>query len=149
MNRSWSHAMKKRGLEPSYTLKAKSSGVLWMNKKFWSWSSVIFAMAPQPWFWRAVCLSLIKNMWLFRPTMLTGRATIDQELKIRTVEENLILLPEKKTIVSACTTNVRLYVCLFISRNHLLQQCPILDFLLGIVMENAFFTCLFLESIKY
>jgi len=77
------------------------------------------------------------------------RATIDQESKIRTAEENVILLPKKKTIVSVCTTNVRTYVCLFISRNHLLQQRLILDLLLGIVTENAFFTCLFLESSKY
>jgi len=78
-----------------------------------------------------------------------GRAAIDLESKIRTTEENLILLPKQKTIVSVCTTNVRSYLCLFISRNHLLQQRLILDFLLGIVTENAFFACLFLESIKY
>jgi len=78
-----------------------------------------------------------------------GRATIDLESKIRTAEENLILLPKKKTIVSVCTTNVTSYVCLFISKNHLLQQRLILDFLHGIVKENAFFACLFLESIKY
>jgi len=35
-------------------------------------------------------------------------ATIDLEPK--TAEENLILLPEEKTIVSVCTTNVRLHV---------------------------------------
>jgi len=29
-----------------------------------------------------------------------------------------------------------------------LQQCLILDYLLGIVTENAFYACLFLESIK-
>jgi len=77
----------------------------------------------------------------------TDGATIDLEPKIRTAE-NLILLSKKKIIVSACTTNIP-YVCLYISRNHLLQQCPILDFLLGIFTKNAFFTCLFLESIKY
>ena len=65
----------------------------------------------------------------------------DLEPKIRTADENLF--------VSVCTTNVRSYVCLYISRNHLLQQCLILNLLLEIVMENAFFTCLFLESIKY
>jgi len=53
-------------------------------------------------------------------------------------EKNLILLPKKKAIVSVCATNVRSYVCLFVSRNHLLQQCLILDFLLGIVTEKTF-----------
>jgi len=60
---------------------------------------------------------------------VTIRATIDLEPKIRTAEESFILLPKKITIVSVCTTNVRSYVSLFISRNHLLQQCRILDFL--------------------
>ena len=55
-----------------------------------------------------------------------GRATIDPEPKIRTTEEKLILLPKKKTIVSVYTTNVRSYVCLFISRNHLFQPGPAL-----------------------
>jgi len=75
------------------------------------------------------------------------RTTIDLEPKIRTAEENLILLPENKTIVSVCTTTVRSYVCLLISRNHLLQHCLILDSLLVIVMENVFFSCLSLESV--
>jgi len=70
------------------------------------------------------------------------RATIDLGPKIWTAEENLILLPKNKTIVSVCTTNVRSYV------NHLLQQCLILDFLLGIVTKNVFFACVFLESMK-
>jgi len=35
------------------------------------------------------------------------RATIGLEPKIRTAEQNVILLPKKKTIVSVCTTNVR------------------------------------------
>jgi len=52
--------------------------------------------------------------------------------------ENVILLPKKKAIGSFCTTNVRSFICLFISRNHLLQQSLILDFLLGIVTENVF-----------
>jgi len=47
------------------------------------------------------------------------RATIDLEPKIRTAEENLNLLPKKNTIVSICTINIRSYVCLIISRNHL------------------------------
>jgi len=47
---------------------------------------------------------------------------MDLETKIRTADENLIFLPEKKTIVSVCTTDVRSYVCLFISRKHLLQN---------------------------
>ena len=34
------------------------------------------------------------------------RATIDRESKIRTAEQNLILLPKMKTIVCVCTTNV-------------------------------------------
>jgi len=34
--------------------------------------------------------------------------------------ENLILFPENRTIISVCTTNVRSYVCLLFSRNHLL-----------------------------
>jgi len=52
-------------------------------------------------------------------------------------EKNLVLLPKKKTIVSVCTTNIRSYVCLFISRNQLLLQCLILDFLV-IVKKNVF-----------
>jgi len=64
-------------------------------------------------------------------------------------EENLILLPKKKIIVSVFTANAGSYVCQIISRNHLLQQCHILNFLLGIVTENIFFACLYLESIKY
>ena len=74
-------------------------------------------------------------------------ATTDLEPKIRTAEENLIIFPKKKTIVSVRTTNVRSYICVFIFRNHLLQQCLILDFRV-IVVENVFFACLFLESIK-
>jgi len=35
------------------------------------------------------------------------RATIDLEPKIRTAEQNLILLPKMKTIVCVCTTNNR------------------------------------------
>ena len=58
------------------------------------------------------------------------------------------LSPKKKTIVSICTTNIRSYVCLIISRNHLLQHCLILDFLLVIATKNVFFACLFVESIK-
>jgi len=76
------------------------------------------------------------------------KASIDVEPKIRTAEENLISLPNRKTIVSVCTTNVISYVCLFVTRNHLLQQCIILDILFGIVTENVYFACLFLESIK-
>jgi len=33
-------------------------------------------------------------------------------------------------------------------RNRLLQQCIILDILFGIVPENVYFACLFLESVK-
>jgi len=44
------------------------------------------------------------------------RATIDLEPKIRTAVENLILLPKNKAIGSVCTTNVRSFICLFISR---------------------------------
>jgi len=43
---------------------------------------------------------------------------------------------------------IRPYLSLFISRNHLLRQCLILDFLLLTATENVFFACLFLESIK-
>jgi len=50
------------------------------------------------------------------------RATIDLEPKIRTAEKILILLPKKITNVSVCTTYVSSYICLFTSRNHLLQQ---------------------------
>ena len=76
------------------------------------------------------------------------RATIDLEPKIRTSEEIFILLPKKKIILSVRTTNVRSYVCLFMSRNHLLQERLILDFIVAIVTENVFFACLFRESIK-
>jgi len=76
------------------------------------------------------------------------KATIDLEPKIRTAKENLILLPKTKTIVSFFTTNVRSYICLFTSRNHLLQQCFILNFPLVIITETLVFACLFLESIK-
>ena len=62
-------------------------------------------------------------------------------------DENLILLPKKKTIICACTTNVR--SCLpTISRNHLLQQCLILDFLLVIVTENFFSLANFLNQFR-
>jgi len=71
-------------------------------------------------------------------SLTTCKATIDLEPKVRTAEENLILLPEKKAIVSVCTTNVRSHLCLFISRNHLLQQCLVLDFFPGIVTEDVF-----------
>jgi len=79
---------------------------------------------------------------------LIDRAAIDLEPKIRTAEEILIILPKNKMIVSVCTTNVRSYLCLFIFRNHLLQQCLLLDFFLVIVTENVFFACSFLEVIK-
>jgi len=68
-------------------------------------------------------------------------ATIGQEPKIRMAEENFILLPKKKTIVSVCMTNVRSYVCLFISRSHLLHQCLVLNFLLATITENVSFAC--------
>jgi len=77
-----------------------------------------------------------------------SRATIDLEPKIRTAEKMLILLPKKITNASVCTAYVSSYICLFISRNHLLQQYLILEFLLAIVTENVFFACLFLESSK-
>jgi len=51
-------------------------------------------------------------MWFCIPLPIC-RATIDLEPKIRMADENLILVPEKKTIVSVCATNVRSYVCLF------------------------------------
>jgi len=41
------------------------------------------------------------------PSILICRATIGLQPKIGTADENLILLPKKKTIVSVCTTNVR------------------------------------------
>jgi len=78
----------------------------------------------------------------------TCRATIDLEPKIRTAEKSFILLPKRITNVFVCTTYVSSYICLFISRNHLLQQYLILEFLLAIVTENVFFACLFLESSK-
>jgi len=79
--------------------------------------------------------------------LLAATATIDLEPKIGTAEENVILLTKKKAIVSVCTTNVRSYVCLFISRNHLLQQCLILDFLHGIIMENVFSLAYFMKQL--
>jgi len=51
-------------------------------------------------------------------------------------------LPTKKVFFIAN------YVCLFISRNHLLQQFLILHFLHGTVTENAVFACLH-ELINY
>jgi len=65
-----------------------------------------------------------------------SRATIDLEPKIRTVEENLILLLKKKTIVSIWTTKVRSYVCLFISRTICFSN--VLFSLLGIVTKIVF-----------
>jgi len=44
--------------------------------------------------------------------------------------------------------NIRSHICVYISTNHLLQQCFILDFLLVIVTGNGFFAGLFYESIK-
>ena len=76
------------------------------------------------------------------------RATVDLEPKIRTADENLILLPKKKTIVSVGTTNVRSYVYLFISRNHLLKHCLILDFLLVIVTKNIFSLACFFNQLN-
>jgi len=76
------------------------------------------------------------------------RTTTDLERKIRTAEKILILLPKKIMNVSVCTTYFSSYICLFISRNHLLQQYLILEFLLAIVTENVFLACLFLESSK-
>jgi len=77
-----------------------------------------------------------------------ARAAIDLEPKIRTAEENLILSPKKKAIVSVCKINVPSPVCLFISRNHLLQQCLILDLLLGIVTENVFSLVHFMNQLN-
>jgi len=74
--------------------------------------------------------------------MPIARATIDLEPKIRTAKKNLILLPKKITNVSVCATYVSSYICLFISRNHLLQRYLILEFLLAIVTKNVFFRLL-------
>jgi len=76
------------------------------------------------------------------------RATTDLEPKIRTAEKNLILLPKKNTNISVCTTYVSSYICLFISRNHLLQQYLILEFLLAIVTENVFSLAYFLNHVN-
>jgi len=55
------------------------------------------------------------------------RATNNLQLRIRSAEENLILLRNMKQLFYVCTTDVRSYVCVFISRCHLLQQCLILE----------------------
>jgi len=81
-------------------------------------------------------------------TTFIGRATINLKPKIRTAEEKMISLPKKKTIVSLCTTNVRSYVCLVVSRKQVLQQCLIFDFLLGIVTENVFLLAYFLNQLS-
>jgi len=44
-------------------------------------------------------------------------------------------------------TSDHMFVYLFISRNHVLQQRIILEFLVVIVMENVLFACLFLDLI--
>jgi len=75
-------------------------------------------------------------------------ATIAPEPKIRTAEQNLILLHKKETIFSVCTTNVRSHVCVFISRNDCLQQCIFLDFLLLIITENVFSLAYFLIQLN-
>jgi len=75
------------------------------------------------------------------PRTPIARATIHLEPKIRTAEKNFILLPKKKKFFSVCTTNVRSYVCLIISRNHFLQQFLIPDFLLVIITEDVFSAC--------
>ena len=90
------------------------------------------------------CCKIISGLVL----ILVHRAATDIEPKIRMADEILILLPKKiaKAIVFVCTTIA--FICLFISSNYSLQQCLILNFLLVIVMENVYFACLFLESIK-
>jgi len=88
-------------------------------------------------------------MQLLNEYRVTFRSTIDLEPKIGTAEKNLILLPKNKTVISVCTTKVRSYVCLFISRNHLLQQRLILDFLLGIVPKMFFSLAYFLNLSKW
>jgi len=49
-----------------------------------------------------------------------------------------------------CLHDWRQTICLsiYLKRNHLLQQCRILDFLLRIVTENVFFAFLFFDSIE-
>ena len=76
------------------------------------------------------------------------RAIIDLEPKIRTAGKNLILLPKTIRNVSVCTTYVSSYICLYISRNHLLQQYLILEFLLAIVTENVFSLASFLYHVN-
>jgi len=88
---------------------------------------------------RAIMYFLQKLSWVI------ARATIDLELKIRTTEENLISSPKKNTIVSVCMTDVRSYVYL----QEPLASAMSYSQLIIIVMENDFFTCLFLESAKY
>ena len=60
--------------------------------------------------------------------------------------EILILLPEKKKIVSVCTTNVRSYVSLFISRNHLLQHVLFSTSFLESSRKTIFSLCYFLNQ---
>jgi len=55
----------------------------------------------------------------------------------------LVLLPKMKQLfLFAKLTSGHMYVCLLITRNHLLQQRLILEFLVVIVTENVFFRLL-------
>ena len=68
-----------------------------------------------------------------------GRATIELQPKIGTAEQNLILLPKKKTVVSICTTIV-LFVVWASSSTHCLAA---LD--LGASVEQPF-DCLIVQN---
>ena len=95
-----------------------------------------------------VLLPFLQSFHVSVGFLVISRATIGLEPKIRTTEENLIILRKKKTIVSVCKTKVRSCRCLFIFRNHLLYRCLILDFLLGIVTENVFSLAYFLNQLN-
>ena len=74
------------------------------------------------------------------------RAIIDLEPKIRTAEENLSLLPKKKTIVFLHDWRQIIYLPIYLQE--LFASAMFYSRLLVIVMETVFFACLFLESIK-
>ena len=115
---------------------------LWGKRtgKFWRVMILLKQLSQTCW---EVYLEFLKILPESSPPPRTpiARATIHLETKIRTADENFILLTEKKFFFSVCTTNVRSYVCLIISRNHLLQQFLIPDFLLVIITDDVFPAC--------
>jgi len=78
------------------------------------------------------------------------RATIDLEPKIRTADENLILLPNMKQLfLFAGLTSDHIFAHFYLLNHFLrLQKSLILDFLLGIITENVYSLAYFLNKLN-